>query len=259
MNISINNVSHIYPQGKNSLVALQNINTSINDGEFVALIGPSGCGKSTLMRIIAGLLNPSCGDVQIGGKTPTQIREEKQIGWLSQNPALLPWLTVEENILLALKINSRKKINRNLPNNILRVVGLSEFSNAYPYTLSGGMQQRVALARTLILGAKIWLMDEPFAALDEFTREAMVQELMRILSEIRPTVIWVTHNISEAIHMADRIILMSSRPGQILEDVYVDLPFPRDETSAEFISILKNLRDHIGSANIEDRKIILSV
>jgi len=246
MTVSVQSLNHIYPGRPNSLEAVRDINLEIEAGEFVALVGPSGCGKSTLLRILAGLAMPTRGSAQINGYSPLQAAAEKQIGWLAQNPALLPWRTVRANVALAQQINPQNSRTLMPPDALLEMVGLSDFSGAYPFALSGGMQQRVALARTLALGAKVWLMDEPFAALDELTREVLTRELLEIWRTLRPTVLWVTHHILEAARLADRVLVMTPRPGQISAEVRLDLPRPRDEETQEFIQIIAELRGHLG-------------
>ncbi|MBN2502415.1 MAG: ABC transporter ATP-binding protein [Anaerolineales bacterium] len=246
MQVSVQTLGHVYPGQPQAVEAVRAVDLEIEAGEFVALIGPSGCGKSTLLRILAGLVTPTQGSAQINGYSPVQAAAEKQIGWLAQNPALLPWRTVRANVALAQQINPQNSRTLTPPAELLQMVGLSDFSDAYPLALSGGMQQRVALARTLALGAKVWLMDEPFAALDELTREILTRELLEIWRTLRPTVLWVTHHILEAARLADRVLVMTPRPGQISAEVAIDLPRPRDETSPEFIRIVGELRGHLG-------------
>jgi len=255
MQITVRSLSHKYPQRKETyLHALHNIDLDIQDGEFVALIGPSGCGKSTLLRILSGLLESTNGTVLLGAQPP-QIRvAAKRVGWLAQNPALLPWKTVQQNIALAQQINPQNHRTKLPTSDLLELVNLSDFAEAYPFTLSGGMQQRVALARTLALGADLWLMDEPFAALDELTRERLIAELLNLWRNshlptgkengagARPTVVWVTHHIYEAARLADRVLVMTPRPGQICAEIVIDQPRPRDESLPEFQIIVSELR-----------------
>lgn len=251
MQISIKNLNHSFPDQRGSpLIVLENINIVIQSGEFVALIGPSGCGKSTLLKILCGLLQPSAGSVRLGEERVSSVLSKKEIAWLAQNPALLPWKTVLENVSLVHKINPHNKRPTFSPQNLLELVDLKGFINVYPHTLSGGMQQRVALARTLALGANIWLMDEPFAALDELTRETLINEILHLRHHFHPTTLWVSHHIYECVHLADRVLVMSSRPAHITDNVVIDLPRPRDESSPEFQDIVNHLRHTIKCSNL---------
>lgn len=246
MNIIVHGLDHVYPASSgrkgSPLPALQETQFQVASGSFVALIGPSGCGKSTLLRLLAGLLEPTRGSLRLDGEKPTAAREARKIAWLAQNPALLPWLDARQNIALVQKINTRRKDNLLPPEALLELVGLQEFASAYPFTFSGGMQHRLALARTLALSAPLWLMDEPFASLDELTREALGYELRALWQRTRPTVIWVTHSIPEAVRLADRVLVLSPRPGRIVTSLSISLPYPRQETSAEFVQLTSQLR-----------------
>jgi NitT/TauT family transport system ATP-binding protein len=221
---------------------LEDINFRIGDNEFIALVGPSGCGKSTIIRILAGLLEPTDGVVYLDGESPSTAAAKKKIGWLAQNPALLPWRTVLSNVALAQRINPQKNREMLFPDELLEIVGLSDYDQSYPFMLSGGQQQRVALARTLALGADVWLMDEPFAALDELTREALTRELLGIWRKMYTTVIWVTHHILEAVYLADRVMVLSERPGRLIADIKVDMERPRTDSSLDFQRIVKEVR-----------------
>jgi NitT/TauT family transport system ATP-binding protein len=246
MNISISTLSHTYPQPKrDALQALEAISIEIQSGEFIALIGPSGCGKSTLLRILAGLLIPSEGKVSLGGMTPSQATAQKQISWMAQKPALLPWRTAYANIAMAQRINPQNTRLQLSPHELLDLVKLGDFKFAHPFTLSGGMQQRVALARSLASGAAIWLMDEPFTALDELTRENLTLEVLALWQRFRTTVLWVTHSIQEAVRLADRVLVMSPRPGRIHTRLVVPLPRPRDDTTSEFQEVVRRLREEL--------------
>ncbi len=229
-----------------ALPVLRDVDLEIPSGQFAALIGPSGCGKSTFLRILAGLIPPSGGSVTLGGQPPRSVLAAKQIGFLSQNPALLPWKTVLQNVALAQRINPRNHRALHRPEALLEMVGLRDFAAAYPFTLSGGMQQRVALARTLALGAPLWLMDEPFAALDELTRERLGTELLELWARFRPTVVWVTHHIYEAVRLADRVLVFTDRPARLAADLPVPLPRPRPETSPQFQALVRTLRTALG-------------
>ena len=239
LEIEVQQVSHRY----GSTDALQAIDLRIQPGEFVSLVGVSGCGKSTLMRLIAGLQTPTQGAIWLDGQPPDAARAAKQIGWMAQQAALLPWRTVLENVQLAQKINPQKgKTAVPQPSDLLKMVGLTEFADAYPLTLSGGMQQRAALARTLATGTAVWLMDEPFAALDELTRELLAEELLTLWQQFRPTVLWITHNLHEAIRLSDRVVVLTPRPGTVAGEIVVPLPRPRDDTSADFQELLRQAR-----------------
>lgn len=239
MNIHVHSFTHTFSENGRRLVALHDVRLSIPAGQFVALIGPSGCGKSTLLRALAGLLTPERGEILLSGQTPDQRLAAKQIGWLAQNPALLPWKTALENVALAQQINPQPQRSLLTPSELLSLVGLQSFEHAYPFTLSGGMQHRVALARTLAIGAPLWLMDEPFASLDEITRETLAAEVQRLWQQFRPTVLWVTHSIYEAVRLADRILVLSPQPGRLVADIPISLPRPRLETSPAVMALVQ--------------------
>lgn len=212
-----------------SLDALALVDLVVDDGEMVTLLGPSGCGKTTLLRLIAGLEQPSSGDIIVNGMSPTEARRHKQIGFVPQSPALLPWRTVEANARLLLDINRRASPATPTASvdDLLDEVGLGEFRDAYPHELSGGMQQRVGLVRAFAIDAPILLMDEPFAALDEMTRTDMRHLLGRLCEPLGTTVLFVTHSIPEATFLSDRVAVMSPRPGRINEDIAIELAHPR--------------------------------
>ena len=209
--------------------ALQDINLNVEQGEFISLIGPSGCGKSTLLRIIADLIPASSGSVTVNGKSAAQARKDQDYGFVFQSPTLYEWRTVLKNVQLPLEIMQHPKSERdNRAHEMLKLVELDEFANRYPWQLSGGMQQRVSIARALAFEPKILLMDEPFGALDEMTRERMNNELLRIWARMTGmTVIFVTHSISEAVYLSSRVVVLSARPGRIAEIIDIDLPRPR--------------------------------
>lgn len=227
--IEIKNVSMTYDNGTGTPIkALKNIDFNIYEGEFISLLGPSGCGKSTLLRIIADLLHPTEGEVIINGRTPRQVRLAKQYGMVFQSPVLYDWRTVRKNVCLPLELMGVKKAEqRERADAMLEMVGLQDYADHYPYQLSGGMQQRVGIARALALNPKILLMDEPFSALDEFTREKLNEDLLDIWQKTNKTVIFVTHNIQEAIFLSDRVCVLSPHPGRISAIVDVTLPRPR--------------------------------
>ena len=242
MNIVLRGVTKSFNGKPAHLVALDPITLDVVTGEFVCFIGPSGCGKSTLLRLIADQIPATTGDIRLDGAPPGVARKAKRIAWMAQNPALLPWQTVYDNIRLPQRLKTVSNHEHLDPEGLLRTVGLADFAQAYPGTLSGGMQQRAALARALVTGAQIWLMDEPFAALDELTRETLVDEVLRLWQTFRPTVLWVTHNIAEAARLADRVVVMSARPGRIRDVVTITQIRPRDETAPEIVTIIRRLR-----------------
>ncbi|MBC7872310.1 MAG: ABC transporter ATP-binding protein [Chitinophagaceae bacterium] len=202
---------------------------TVNKGEFISLIGPSGCGKSTLLRVIANLIEPTSGTVLVNNKPAAQARKDREYGFVFQNATLYDWRTVIKNVELPLEIMNYPKAVRELrAREMLRMVELGDFENKYPWQLSGGMQQRVSIARALAFEPNILLMDEPFGALDEMTRERMNNELLRIWGTIGDmTVLFVTHSIAEAVYLSTRIVVMSPRPGRIAEIIDVNLPQPR--------------------------------
>jgi NitT/TauT family transport system ATP-binding protein len=212
------------------VAALAGIDLAVTRGEFVSLLGPSGCGKSTLLRIVAGLMPPSAGKclLTVGGQSGRQAAAGR-IGFVFQDPTLMPWSTVTGNVLLPFRIAGRtgpRERERALA--AVRAVGLAGFEEAYPHQLSGGMRMRVSLARALVTDPELLLLDEPFAALDEITRLALNDDLLRLWEERRPTILFVTHSVFESVYLSTRIAVMSARPGRIAADFSVDLPQPRD-------------------------------
>jgi NitT/TauT family transport system ATP-binding protein len=230
--IAVANVDVTYGVGGAEPVkALSGISLDVPDGAFVSLVGPSGCGKSTLLKVVADLMAPTRGSVTVGGTPPRNLRHAGRIGLVFQQANLMPWLKVTDNIGLLRDLVARRGGARDTGTSIdelIRVVGLAGFETKYPHQLSGGMQQRVALARALALDPAVLLMDEPFAALDEITRDRMAFELMRLWHLYRKTVLFVTHSLSEAVFLSDRVVLMSARPGRIHQTFEIDLPRPRD-------------------------------
>ena len=227
--------------------ALLEVSLAIERNEFVSIVGPSGCGKSTLLRLIAGLIGPSSGQVAIDGVAVDGPRRD--IGVVFQAPTLLPWANVLENVLFPLKILHRLASDSPAKaRDLLRLVGLSDFERKMPSELSGGMQQRASICRALITDPDILLMDEPFGALDALTREEMSLELLRIWQEQPKTIFFVTHSVPEAVLLADRVCVMTARPGRIIEIIDVPLPRPRSyeqESLQEFQSCAKRIRQHI--------------
>jgi NitT/TauT family transport system ATP-binding protein len=241
--VLIEKLHKTYISNSGRTVALQDVNLTIGQDEFIALVGPSGCGKSTLLRVISALVRPSKGRVVINGVALTKPSNE--IGIVFQEPVLLPWRSVLDNVLLPaeiLRLDVGKARTR--ARDLLNMVGLSGFEACYPGELSGGMQQRAAICRALIHKPTMLLMDEPFAALDAMTREELGLELLRIWAADKKTIVFVTHNINEAILLSDRVVAMSPRPGRISEIITVDLPRPRT-LDMEFLPKFKSYSDRV--------------
>jgi NitT/TauT family transport system ATP-binding protein len=232
------------------VTALSNVNLDIRENEFISVVGPSGCGKTTLLRILAGLERASSGTVHCGGEPITKPRPDA--GVVFQQALLLPWNTVLTNVMLPARLKKdRTAATAKRAEDLLTFMGLKDFAQKYPYELSGGMQQRVSICRALMRDPKVLLMDEPFGALDAMTRESMNMELMRVWSEERKTVIFITHSIPEAVLLGDRVVVMSPRPGRISEVVTVDLGRPRNlqsMASARFGQTCDHIRSMFGSA-----------
>ena len=243
------------PGGGQEVRALEGIDLEVGRGEFISLIGPSGCGKSTLLRLAGDLLSPTAGRVAVNGKDPSAARLDREYGMVFQSATLLEWRKVRTNVELPLEIMEvGKKRRRERAEAMLALVGLTEFADHYPWQLSGGMQQRVSIARSLAFEPSILLMDEPFGALDEMTRERMQAELLRIWSETRTTVVFVTHSIPEAVFLSNRVVIMSPRPGRITRVVDIDLPQPRIQETRQdqrFFELLTSVRE--GLRAVEER------
>ena len=239
-------IGKIYPGADRSIEALREVDLAVQPGQFVSLIGVSGCGKSTLLRIVGGLIEPTEGTVEIGGLPPREAQRRKGVGFVFQDAALLPWLSVVDNVELSLRVN--RGANRPRPrgtDELLDLVGLTRFRAAFPHQLSGGMQQRVAIARALVHYPSILLMDEPFGALDELTRAQMRYELLRIWNRTGKTVLFVTHSIAESIVLSDVVVVLGGQPGRVRAVVPIELPRPRDESverSPVFLDYAAHLR-----------------
>lgn len=213
--------------------ALTSVTTTMESGEFVSMVGPSGCGKSTMLRLIAGLITPTTGKLSVDGVQITAPAPER--GMMFQKATLFPWLTVRDNIAFSLKMQGKLKGNEARVDEMIRIIGLENFENDYPGQLSGGMAQRVALVRTLINEPPILLLDEPLGALDAFTRMNMQDEILNIWQEKQQLAVMVTHDVDEAIYMGTRVLVMDAHPGRVIADIKIDLPFPRDRSSREFV------------------------
>ncbi len=245
--ISVQALTHTYALGSRSLTALDGVDLDVGPGSFVSIIGPSGCGKTTLLRAIGGLLEPTAGSIHIDSGTPEDAQRRKAIGFVFQDPSLLPWRTVYQNIALPLQMNGGEALEeRDGPDRLLLATGLAEFRDYHPHQLSAGMRQRVAFARALVMDPAVLLMDEPLGALDEITRSEMRYELLRLWEDSPKTVVLVTHSIAEAITMSDLVVVMSARPGKITQEVRIDLPRPREESleqSGRFLEYTNQIKE----------------
>jgi len=243
--LQIKDVSQVFSKRGERLIALAKVSLDVRAGEFLSLVGPSGCGKSTLLKIISGLLQPTGGDIQFEGQPVVGPRDE--IGLMFQTPTLFPWRTTVRNITLPLEI--RKEPEENWDSRVketIELVRLKGFENHYPRELSGGMQQRVALSRLLVSDPHLMLLDEPFGALDEFTREHLNSELARISEHENKTTVFVTHNIAEAVFLSDRVAVMGTQPGTVLDIVDVPLPRPRNPSlrrSPDYSEVIYRIRE----------------
>ena len=244
MSLTLKDIVVSYPSKRGEVLALDKLNLSVESSSFVSVLGPSGCGKSTLVRLVSGLLKPTAGQVEFNGQVIKGARDD--VGVAFQQAALLPWKTALDNVLLPMSLTGKPpRLHQEQARDLLDLVGLKGFHDRYPFELSGGMQQRVSLARSLIRNPSVLVMDEPFSALDAMTRENMMVELQRIWLEKKPSVLFITHSIQEAVFLSDRVVVMSGRPGKIVADVKIDIPRPRSiDTlySPEFIAMSNHLR-----------------
>ncbi|ADO42787.1 ABC transporter ATP-binding protein [Ketogulonicigenium vulgare] len=250
--IAIHNLSKTYTRGDQTVRALSDVNLSFSEGTFVTLFGPSGCGKTTLLRILAGLETHDSGDVSLFGETPQQATRAKNIAWVPQSAALLPWLSIRANVKLSQMVNRAADhlagVRKRLPEDadqVLADLGLADFADARPAQLSGGMRQRAAIARGFVQGAPLMLMDEPFSALDELTRDAVRLRLLDVWERKRKTVIFVTHSALEAVLLSDKVVVMTPRPGRVHAVVDIDLPRPRGRAvldSPEFAAKVREVQ-----------------
>jgi NitT/TauT family transport system ATP-binding protein len=250
--VSARGVTKRFGTGDGAVVALEDVTLDISQGDFVSLIGPSGCGKSTLLRTVADLIPPTEGEVLVGGRSAHDARLARDYGMVFQKATLFNWRSVKRNVELPLEILGRSREDRSRrAMEMLELVDLHEFAKKRPFQLSGGMQQRVAIARALAFEPSLLLMDEPFGALDEITRERLNDELLRIWKRTGTTVIFVTHSIPEAVFLSNRIVVMSPRPGRVLAEIAVDLPYPRDEDTREhprYFELVTEVRETLRAA-----------
>lgn len=241
------NITFADGEGGDPVVALSNVNLEINQGEFISLLGPSGCGKTTLLRTIADLQQATSGSITIRGQTPREIRNQKKFGFVFQSPVLYEWRTVRRNVCMPMELLGMSKKDRTARvTKMLELVGLMEFGQKYPHELSGGMQQRVNIARALAIRPEILLMDEPFSALDEFTKEKLHEDLLRIWRKTNKTILFVTHNIQEAVFLSDRVVVLSPHPGRVSQVVDIDIPRPRTvamKDTPEFTAMVAKVRN----------------
>lgn len=251
--IEVNDVSLVYDTPAGAVPGVKDVSFTIDASQFICIVGPSGCGKSTLLNCIAGFLNPAAGEIRIDGKKVDGHGMDR--GVVFQDFAqLFPWRTALGNVSFGLEMKGVEKTERDtVAREQLRLVKLEKFVDAYPHHLSGGMQQRVAIARALAYNPSVLLMDEPFAALDALTRDDMQRLLADVWRETRKTVVYVTHNVAEAVYLADRVLIMTPHPGTLKLDLPIKLPRPRDPLSVEFLEYQKELLGHLGH-NAADQK-----
>jgi NitT/TauT family transport system ATP-binding protein len=236
------------------VTAFDNVSFAVDRGGFLSVLGPSGCGKSTLLRVVADLIDPSKGSVSIFGMPPRQARLQRSLGFVFQDAALLPWRTALQNVELPLEVGGARGLpsGQPTPRELMKLVGLEGWENSLPHELSGGMRQRVSIARALLGGPRLLLMDEPFGALDEITRDRLNEELRRIWLETGTTILFVTHSVYEAMFLGEQVMVMSANPGRVRDIVPVDLPRGRDSKIREtdgFVKLAGRLRDLLGGTS----------
>ena len=241
MFLELKQVGKRYKDQQNQFEVFSDIDLSIEENQFVSILGPSGCGKSTLLSMIAGLENVTEGTILLEGEEISKPGSDR--GMVFQEPSLFPWLNVKNNVLYPIKKQLPKQEAEERVKHFLKMVHLSKFTNHYTYELSGGMQQRVAIARALSMDPKVLLMDEPFGALDEQTRDLMQDELTKIWQKTNKTILFVTHSIHEAIKLSDRVIVMGIRPGRVIADIHVDLPRPRKRSNPDVVKLESQVMD----------------
>jgi NitT/TauT family transport system ATP-binding protein len=239
--VSLSSVTVTFSSDRGKTEALRDVSFEVPRGGFLSILGPSGCGKSTLLRVVADLVPLSSGNVLLFGRTPAEARRARDLGFVFQDAALLPWRTVRENVMLPLEVGdgNRLKDKASTPDELLDLVGLSRWHQAYPHELSGGMRQRVSIARALVTGPKILLMDEPFGALDEITRDRLNDELRRIWQETGTTILFVTHSIPEALYLGEKVLMLAAHPGRVREMVETELPRKRELSLRETPGFVK--------------------
>lgn len=248
--LEIKNVDRILHDNNGQRInVLQDINLSVGSGEFISIIGPSGCGKTTLLRLISGLDTPEAGELTVDGKEITEPDVSR--GYVFQHGSLFPWETIRDNISSGLKAIHGKDFDKNLVDHYIELMGLKGFENAYPHQVSGGMAQRAALARSIVLNPELLLLDEPMGALDAFTRADVQNVIQKVWQQTKTTMVLVTHDIDEAIYLGTRIVVMTPRPGKIKEIVENPLDFPRDRTSDEFLEFRRQIQDKLNFGIVE--------
>lgn len=254
--VEIEKLNLIFPAPDAPVHALSDIDLKLDAGDFVSFIGPSGCGKTTLMRVIADLETPTDGHISVNGMSPAEARKKRAYGYVFQAPALYPWRTVQKNVMLPLEIMGlSKQEQKQRAEKNLALVNLEGFEKKFPWQLSGGMQQRVSIARALAVEPDLLLMDEPFGALDEITRDHLNEQLLKLWNQTKKTVVFVTHSIPEAVFLSSKIVVMSPRPGKIID--IIDSTLPRDRTldireTPEFLEISHRVRDGLRSGHSYD-------
>lgn len=248
--LQLENVSKSFAKVETDEVthALTSVTTTMESGEFVSMVGPSGCGKSTMLRLIAGLITPTTGKLTVNGKEITGPAPDR--GMMFQKATLFPWLTVRDNIAFSLKMQGKLKENAQRVDDMIKVIGLQDFEKDYPAQLSGGMAQRVALVRSLINEPPILLLDEPLGALDAFTRMNMQDEILKIWEEQQQLAVMVTHDVDEAIYMGTRVLVMDAHPGRVIADIKIDLPYPRDRSSQQFVEYRNDILNKLHFAGM---------
>jgi len=243
--IEVRNITFAYEGEKGSVLAVDNVSFAVTDSEFLCILGPSGCGKTTILNMLAGFLRPTKGEILISGKPVVGGGQDR--GVVFQDFAqLFPWRTARRNVEFGLEMHGVSEAERReTASRFLRLVKLDKFADSFPHQLSGGMQQRVAIARALAYNPAVLLMDEPFAALDAMTRDEMQKQLIEVWQETKKTVVYVTHNVAEAVYLADQILVLAAHPGTVKAQLRLDLPRPRDVLSAEFVAAQRELLGHL--------------
>jgi NitT/TauT family transport system ATP-binding protein len=249
--IDCRNVSVRFVTDRRVVTAFDNVTFAVGRGGFLSVLGPSGCGKSTLLRVVADLIDPTKGSVKLFGMTPRQARLQRSLGFVFQDAALLPWRSALQNVELPLEVGGARGLppGAPTPRELMKLVGLEGWENSLPHELSGGMRQRVSIARALLGGPRLLLMDEPFGALDEITRDRLNEELRRIWLETGTTILFVTHSVYEAMFLGEQVMVMSANPGRVRDIVPIDLPRGRDSKIREtdgFVKLAAQLRDLLG-------------